>query len=132
MAVDPISLVRDKTTDDGAWLPTTKIEFYLEYWSGDWKMTAADCLDYMARDDIYEQYQRGGIKVAKPLLKERAKELRAQVTSGAGYEMTTSEMTRGEYQQYEDVEYLRQHPPYQYGRGLLRVAKEEAGIESGS
>jgi len=130
--IDYIALIRDKTTDDEDWLPDTKIQFYLDFWVGDWKMAAADCLDYMARDDIWEQYQRGGIKVAKPLLKERARELRAQVTSGEGYEVTSGVMSRGEYAQDPTPEYTRQHPPYQYGRGLMRVAKEEAGLDSGT
>jgi len=130
MAEDLVALVRDKTTDDEDWLPDTKIQQWLDHWSGVWMMAAADCLEYMARDDIYEQYTRGDIRVTKTLLHERARELRHRATyNEGGYTLTESTLTRTDRADPpEDLEYARKHPPYTYGTGLMKVAKEEAGL----
>jgi len=131
MAVDEVTLVRDKTTDDTEWLPDEKIQFYLDYRVDNWMLAAADCLEYMARDDIYEQYVRGDIRVTKPLLLERARELRAHATlDSGGYVLTEGSIIRGDVVAPPvDVEYARKHPPYTYGAGLMRTVKKEAGLE---
>jgi len=130
VATDFITLVRDKTTDDEEWLPDSKIQFYLDFRVDNWMLAAADCLEYMARDDIYEQYTRGDIRVTKPLLRERAREIRAHATNDAGgYILTMGTITRTDVAEPpEDIEYARKHPPYTYGAGLMRTVKKEQGL----
>jgi hypothetical protein len=134
MAPDLITLVRDKTTDDEEWLSDAKIQMYLEYRSGEWMMAAADCLEYMARDDVYEQYSRGDIRVTKPLLRERARELRAHATyDDGGYVLTAGSITRTDVAAPpDDLEYARAHPPYQYSAGVVRQSKKDAGLAGDS
>lgn len=123
-----IDLVRDKTTDDTKWLPDSKIQAWLDYFQNDWRLAAAECLVYMARDDVYETYQRGGISVTKPLLRERAAELRSQALSAGGAEVTASDLVRGDYATATEdiVEYAIEHPAYEYGLGVIHTVKERA------
>jgi len=116
-----IAKVRTKTTDDEEWLPDTIIQSFLEDRINDWMMAAADCLRYMARDDIYDSYSRGAIKVSKPLLEERARELVVDVTTGTGISATMATMTRGDYDISESTpEYINDHPPYSAKQGVMR------------
>jgi hypothetical protein len=132
VSTDLFALVRDKTTDDESWLPDSKIQMYLDFWVGDWRMAASDCLEYMARDDIYDQYARGDIRVTKPLLRERARELRHLATQAdGGYSITESTLLRGDRAEGpDDPEYAIHHPPYTYGEGVMLKAKKDAGIVS--
>jgi hypothetical protein len=113
MAFTLIDLIRDNTTDDAEWLPDAKINEYLAYRDQNWLLATADCLRFMARDDRYEQYSRGGIKASKPLLMERAKEFVAQNIAEAGVLVTQSTLVRTDYQVDTDPEYTVDHPPYE-------------------
>jgi hypothetical protein len=131
MPADDFDLIRDRTTDDTEWLPDTKIQMYLDHHLGDWRLAAASCLDFMARDDIYEQYARGQIKVAKPLLKERANELRreAYVASG-GTDVELGTLNRGDYGVLPTTtEYGIPYPAYglHQEQGLMRTVKKRYG-----
>jgi hypothetical protein len=122
VALTLIELVRDRTTSDEVLVPDSKIQAYLDHYSDVWQMAAADILEFMARDDIYEQYSRGQIRVSKPVLRERAAELRAEAIASTGVSVYSSTMSRGDYSQTDvSEEYLIQHPPYQYGNGLMRT-----------
>lgn len=125
---EPISLVRDQTTENEEWLPDSKIQEYLDFYGEDqWLLAAAYCLEYMAREDIYEQYARGDVRITKPLLRERARELRHRATyDDGGYTITQSTLTRADREEDTDVEYSRQHPPYVYGAGLVRTIKDRS------
>jgi len=128
--LSPIDLVRDKTTDDTEWLPDTKIQAYLDYFVDDWRLAAAECLFYMARDDVYETYQRGGIIATKPLLRERARELRAESLQLSGASVTQSTLIRGDVAapSEEPAEYSIEHPAYEYGLGVKHTVKEKANV----
>lgn len=126
---DLIALVRTRTTDDDEWLPDSVIQLLLDEHVNEWKMAAADALRYMARDDIYEQYQRGSIKVAKPLLMERANELVVEATTATGgISATSSSLVRGDYgTDTGSPEYSINHPPYATVPGFVQGLKKNAG-----
>ena len=83
-AVADISWVRRRATDNTTALSDSIIsEFIADYADEDEmprrKLALADCLEYLAQDDVYESYSRGGVSVGKNRLVERAAQLRAEV-----------------------------------------------------
>ncbi len=94
MALTAAAWVRLMTTDDTAILSDATITAFVADHSGESaddqrKLALADCLEYMARDDVYESYSRGGISVGKNRLAQRAAQLRAEV----GVTIQTDELT---------------------------------------
>jgi len=76
--------VRLRTTDDTEALHDATIvlilgEYNAETESDRRALATADCLEYLARDDVYESYSRGGISVGRNRLVERAAQYRAEV-----------------------------------------------------
>jgi len=84
MAMTNLQWVRLFTTGDEDVLSDTTINLFLTEHSGEAaddlrNLSLADCKEYLARDDVYESYSRGGISVGKNRLVEEAGRLRAQV-----------------------------------------------------
>ena len=82
--MDDARWVQLHATDDTTALPVEIIEEFVALYTAETEadrrnLALADCLDYLARDDVYESYSRGGISVGKNRLVERAAQLRAQV-----------------------------------------------------
>jgi hypothetical protein len=76
--------IRLKSTDDTDALSDATIALILAEYTAETetdrrKLALADVYEYLARDDVYESYSRGGISVGKNVLRQRAIDLRAEV-----------------------------------------------------
>ena len=84
MAMTDLEWVRSKSTSSTTALPDDQITDFLGEYSTETtahkrKLALADCLEYLARDDVYASYSRGGISVGQNQLYARAQALRAEV-----------------------------------------------------
>jgi len=84
MAMTDLQYIRLQTTSDTGVLSDATINLFIAEYSGESagdqrKLAWADCLEYMARDDVYESYSRGGISVGRNRLVDKAARLRAEV-----------------------------------------------------
>ena len=89
MAMTDAEWVRLHTPDDVTALSNTTIYMFLDEYAAETeanrrKLATADCLEYLARDDVYESYSRGGISVGRNILRDRAAEYRASVGASVG------------------------------------------------
>jgi len=107
MAISDLAWIRLKTTDDNDVLPDWVIIAFLDEHDSESttanqrNLALADCYEYMAREDVYESYSRGGISVGRNVLHERAAKLRAEV--GVSIETDTLSVAKyadsdGDYQ----------------------------------
>jgi len=84
MVMTNLQYVRLMTTTDTGVLSDTTINLLLTEYSGESagdlrKLALADCYDYMAQNDVYESYSRGGVSVGRNRLVDKAARLRAEV-----------------------------------------------------
>lgn len=94
--MDDLTRIRYKTTSNMTALPDTIIQAFLEDHAGEqnaWMLALADCLEYLARDDVYGAYSRGGISYSQPLLREQALYWRARA-GDEGAELRSDVMVR--------------------------------------
>ncbi len=98
MTLTDLAWVRAFSTADQALLSDAQIMAFLGEYSSEGavtrrKLTLADCLEYLAKDDVYESYSRGGISVGRNQLYDRAQQLRAEV----GVSVATGTLSHAQY-----------------------------------
>lgn len=94
--MDDLTRIRYKTTSNTAALPDAIIQAFLNDHTNEenaWMLALADCLEYLARDNVYGSYSRGGISYSQPLLREQAIYWRMKA-GGEGAEIRTGVMVR--------------------------------------
>ena len=84
MAMTDLEWVRAFSTSDETALSDAQITAFVGEYSTETtahkrKLALADCLEFLARDDVYTSYNRGGISAGQNRLYERAQALRAEV-----------------------------------------------------
>lgn len=103
MTLSLAQIIRAKTTDSTTVLPDSIILGFLEVHADDWRLALADCLEYLAREDVYASYSRGGISRGRNELRDEARYWRAAAAMEGGIQSST--VTRADYDEATGPEF---------------------------